>query len=218
MHLILLGPPGTGKGTQAKLIAEKLNAAHIATGDLFREAVRQGTELGKQVGAYMERGELVPDELTIATLLERMRQPDAREGAIFDGFPRTLQQARALDQALADHGMAADLALLIDAPDDEIVRRLSGRWLCPACGRIFHEVSQPPIQERLCDGCGSELMQRDDDKPEVVRKRLEQQRPPEELLAHYRKQSKLVEIDGAQEVEDVTRDLLAAIEKTTMVS
>ncbi len=212
MHLILLGPPGTGKGTQAKVIAERLGIAHIATGDLFREAVKHGTELGKQVGAYMERGDLVPDELTIATLLERMQRPDAAGGAIFDGFPRTFQQAQALDEALAVRNTPAGAALLITASDDEIVRRLSGRWLCPACGAIFHEASQPPKKQGECDNCGSELTQREDDKPDVVRNRLERQRPPDEMLEHYRQQGKLVEIDGARDVDAVTRDLLAAIE------
>jgi adenylate kinase len=213
VYLILLGPPGTGKGTQAKLVAEQLGLLHIATGDLFREAVREGSELGKQAKQYMERGALVPDEVTIAMLIERMRQPDAQAGVVFDGFPRTLQQARALDEALAEAGRRADAALHITASDDEIVRRLSGRWLCPNCGQIYHEQHRPPKQDGRCDDCGGELMQRDDDKADVVRKRLQLQRPPQELLAHYRSHGKLIDIDGSQEVEAVTRDLLAAIER-----
>ena len=215
MHLILLGPPGTGKGTQAKLIAEKLGALHVATGDLFRDAVKHGTELGTQAKKYMDRGDLVPDEVTIAMLLDRIQQPDAEGGVIFDGFPRTLQQARALDEALSANGTDVDAALLITAPDDEIVRRLSGRWLCAGCGAIYHEQSRPPKQDKLCDDCGGELSQRIDDQPAVVRARLEKQRPPAEMLAYYREQGKLVDIDGARVPEEVTSDLLAAIEQAT---
>lgn len=213
MNLILLGPPGTGKGTQAKLIADRLGVLHIASGDLFRDAVRQGSELGRRAKEYMDRGELVPDEVTIDMLLDRIDQPDAQGGVIFDGFPRTLQQAKALDKALAGKGKEADAAFHITAPDNEIVRRLSGRWLCPNCGAIYHEQTQPPSQAHICDKCGSELRQRDDDKPAVVRARLEKQRPPAEMLEYYRSQDKLVDIDGAQAPSDVTTDLLDAIEK-----
>ena len=211
MYLILLGPPGTGKGTQAKIIAERLGLLHVATGDMFREAVQRGTELGQQAKAYMDRGELVPDELTIAMLLERIEQPDAERGVVFDGYPRTVQQARALDEALSGRGKAVDLALHLTASDEELVRRLSGRWLCSACGAIYHEATQPPKRPGVCDRCGGQLVQRDDDRPEVVRERLQRQRPPAELLEHYRRQGKLVEIDGEQPVEQVTEALLAAI-------
>ena len=213
MNLILLGPPGTGKGTQAKLIAGQLNALHIASGDLFREAAKQGTELGVRAKEYMDRGDLVPDEVTISMLLARMEEPDAQGGVIFDGFPRTLQQAQALDEALAAKGTGVDTALHITTPDDEIVRRLSGRWLCPSCGAIYHEQTQPPTKDKTCDQCGSELHQRDDDKPAVVRARLEKQRPPAEMLDYYRDQGKLVDIDGARAPEEVTKELLAAIER-----
>ena len=213
MYLILLGPPGTGKGTQAKRIAERLGLLHIASGDMFREAVQQDSELGKLVKSYMDRGELVPDEVTIAMLEERIDQPDAREGAIFDGYPRTLEQARALDEALGRRDTAVDIALHITASDDVIVRRLSGRWLCDSCGEIYHEQHRPPKQEGRCDGCGGQLKQREDDKPEVVRERLRRQRPSEELLAHYRDRGDLVDIDGESDIDAVTRDLLAAIEK-----
>ncbi len=215
MHLILLGPPGTGKGTQAKLIADRLRVLHIASGDLFRDAAKQGTKLGMRAKEYMDRGELVPDEVTIDMLLDRMDQPDAQSGVIFDGFPRTLQQAEALDKALASKGEEANAAFHITAPDDEIVRRLSGRWLCPTCGAIYHEQTHRPAQAQICDDCGSELQQREDDKPAVVRARLEKQRPPAEMLEYYRSQEKLVDIDGAQAPSDVTTDLLDAIEKVT---
>jgi len=211
LYLILLGPPGTGKGTQAKLIAERLGVAHVSTGDMFREAVAQGTELGLRAEAFMARGELVPDEVTIGMLEERIRQEDAQRGVLFDGYPRTLQQAQALDAALARQGHAADLALLITTSDEEIVRRLSGRWLCKNCGEIYQELTRPPKKAGVCDACGSALFQRDDDKPEVARQRLEKQRPPEALLAHYRGQGKLAEVDGERAVEAVTRELLAAI-------
>ncbi len=215
MYVILLGPPGTGKGTQAKLIAEQLGLAHVSTGDMFRQAVAQGNALGKQAKAYMDRGELVPDEVTIGMLGERVEQPDARRGVVFDGYPRTLQQAEALDAALGRQGKSADIALHITAPDDELVRRLSGRWTCPKCGEIYHEQSRPPRQTGVCDNCGSRLTQREDDKAEVVRQRLEKQRPPAEMLDYYRAQRKLVDVDGQQDVETVTQQLLAAIERTT---
>ncbi|MCH8900973.1 MAG: adenylate kinase [Chloroflexi bacterium] len=213
MYLVLLGPPGTGKGTQAKRIAERLGLLHIATGDMFREEVQQNSELGRLAKSYMDKGELVPDEVTIAMLEERIDQPDAREGAIFDGYPRTLEQARALDEALRRRGKAVDIALHVTASDDVIVRRLSGRWLCDGCGEIYHEQHRPPKQEGRCDGCDGQLKQRADDKPEVVRERLRRQRPSEELLAHYRDRDDLVDIDGEGDIDAVTRDLLAAIEK-----
>jgi len=215
VYLILLGPPGTGKGTQAKLIAEKLGLVHISSGDMLREAVHQGTDLGKQAKAYMDRGELVPDELTIAMIEERLRQPDAQQGALFDGFPRTLQQAQALEAALARLGKTASAALHIAASDDEIVRRLTGRWLCASCGAIFHEQSRPPQQAGVCDRCGGALSQRDDDKPEVARARLERQRPPEALLEYYHSQGKLVEVNGEQDVDAVTRELMVAIDEAS---
>jgi len=214
VYLILLGPPGTGKGTQAKLVAEKLGLAHISSGDMLRDAVQRGTDLGRQAKAYMDKGELVPDELTIAMIEERLGQPHAQAGALFDGFPRTMQQAKALDQALARQGKAATAALHIAARDDEILRRLTGRWLCPSCGAIYHEHSLPPKASGVCDQCGGTLTQRDDDRPDVARARLERQRPAEELLHHYREQGKLVDINGEQDVDAVTHDLMAAIEQT----
>ncbi|MEX1255916.1 MAG: adenylate kinase [Dehalococcoidia bacterium] len=213
MYLVLLGPPGTGKGTQAKRIAERLGLLHVASGDLLREAVQQGAELGRKAKEYMDRGELVPDELTIAMIEERIAQPDAQEGVIFDGFPRTVQQAQALDHALARHGKAADAAVLITASDDEIVRRLGGRWLCANCGEIYQETSRPPSKAGVCDRCRGTLSQRDDDKPAVIRQRLERQRPPEAMLAHYREQGKLLEVNGEQEMDAVTDDLLSVIER-----
>ncbi|MCH8993833.1 MAG: adenylate kinase [Chloroflexi bacterium] len=212
MYLVLLGPPGTGKGTQAKRIAERTGLAHVSTGDLFRQAVAKGTELGRRAKEYMDRGDLVPDELTIAMLEERIQQPDAQQGVLFDGYPRTLEQARALSRALDRRNATVDAALHVGASDDEIVRRLSGRWLCGSCGEIYHEQHRPPKEAKVCDACGCPLAQRDDDRPEVVRERLRRQRPPQELLAYYRDRGKLVEINGEQDIDAVTNDLLAAIE------
>lgn len=218
MHLILLGPPGTGKGTQAKRVAQQLGTVHVATGDMFRDAVKQRTELGQRADEYMQRGDLVPDELTIAMLIDRIKQPDAQQGVLFDGYPRTLQQAQALDDAMAEQSQSIAAAMHIVASDEEIVRRLTGRWLCGGCGEIYHEEHRPPKQPRVCDACGAPLEQRTDDQPEVVRARLERQRPPEELLAHYRSQGKLVDVNGEQDVEAVTKDLLAAIQKHSPVA
>lgn len=211
MRLILLGPPGAGKGTQAARIAEREQLAHISTGDMFRDAVREGTELGRLAKSYMDRGELVPDDVTIRMLLERLRQPDARKGFVLDGFPRNVAQARALDEALAREGLAIDLALHIAVSDDELVRRLSGRWMCRQCGAIYHETNNPPAVAGRCDRCGGELYQRDDDRPEVVRARLDKQKPPADLLAYYRDTGKLVEVNGEQDVDAVTQTLLDAI-------
>lgn len=211
MRLILLGPPGAGKGTQAARIAEREGLAHISTGDMFRDAVREGTELGQLAKSYMDRGELVPDDVTIRMLLERLRRPDARKGFVLDGFPRNVAQARALDEALSAQGLAIDLALHISVSDDELVRRLSGRWMCRQCGAIYHETNNPPAVAGRCDRCGGELYQRDDDRPDVVRARLEKQKPPADLLAYYREAGKLVDVNGEQDLDAVTQSLLEAI-------
>jgi len=211
LYLILLGPPGTGKGTQADSITERLGWPHISTGEMMRQAAREGTELGRKVKTYMDQGQLVPDELTIQMLLERIAQPDSRQGFILDGYPRNLEQARALDEALAAEGKSIDKALYIGASDEEIIARLTGRWLCPDCGAVYHERHNPPAQPGRCDRCGGSLYQRDDDRPETVRRRLELQRVPQDLLEHYRGAGRLVEVDGEQEMEAVTRDLLAAL-------
>lgn len=211
MRLILLGPPGAGKGTQAQLIAGRVGLAHIATGDMFREAVRQGTELGKLAQSYMDRGALVPDDVTIRMLLERIGQPDAERGFMLDGFPRNLAQAEALDRALAAEGKAIDRVLLIQVSDDELVRRLSGRWLCRQCGAVYHEQNNPPARAGVCDRCGGDLYQRDDDRPETVRTRLQVQKPPADLVEHYRQAGILVEVNGEQPLEAVTQELLQAL-------
>lgn len=211
MYIVLLGPPGAGKGTQAQRIAEATKLLHISTGDMFRENVKNGTELGKLAETYMSKGELVPDEVTIKMLLERISRPDAAEGAMFDGFPRNVVQAEALDSALAGKGAKIDRALLISVRDDELVARLGGRWICRSCGRLYHERNDPPKQAGVCDIDQGELYQREDDRPEVVASRLEKQKPPAALIDHYRNAGVLKEINGEQPLDTVTSLLLEAI-------
>ena len=207
--LVLLGGPGAGKGTQAPILAERLGLPHVATGDLFRAAAKSGTALGLEAKQYMDRGELVPDDLTIRMLLDRLSQPDARDGAILDGFPRTEAQARALDTALAAAGTKVDSAPYIDLPVDQMIRRLSGRWICRAAGHPYNETFNPPKVPGVCDEDGSELYQRPDDRDEVVRARLDAQLPPfREVVEHYRRAGVLLPVDGRQSVEAVSEELL----------
>jgi adenylate kinase len=205
VFLILLGAPGTGKGTQAHLLAEREGWLHVSTGDMLREAVAQKTALGEKAKEYMEQGALVPDELVIGMLVERIGQPDAQAGLILDGFPRTLAQAQALDRALEAAGRSVDLAVNIAVPDEELVKRLSGRWMCRNCGAIYNVATGKPDK---CKRCGGELYQREDDKPETVRSRLQKQKPPPEMMAHYRLAKKLIDINGMQGVEKVTEQLM----------
>ena len=209
---MLLGPPGAGKGTQAQRIAAATELLHISTGDMFRENVKGGTQLGKQANEYMAKGELVPDALTIEMLLERIGRPDAAEGAMFDGFPRNVPQAEALDAALAGRGARIDHALLIRVADEELVSRLGGRWICRNCGHLYHERNDPPKKAGVCDLCAGELYQREDDRPSVVMVRLEKQKPPAALIQHYGTAGVLTEIDGQQSLDAVTAVLLEAIQ------
>ena len=213
LYLVLVGPPGTGKGTQAKLIAQRLGLAHIATGDLFREAVQQGTELGRRAKAYMDKGELVPDDLIIRIILERISRPDGDKGVILDGFPRTVPQARALEQALGREGQTIDMALSINVSEEELVRRLSGRWICRKCAAIYQESSNPPKVAGVCDNCGGELYQRDDDRAETVRTRLEKQKPPQELLDYFHVLGIFSEVDGEQPLDAVTAQIAKLIDR-----
>lgn len=208
---MLLGPPGAGKGTQAQRIAAATQLLHISTGDMFRENVKGGTALGEQANAYMAKGDLVPDALTIEMLLERIGRADAAEGAMFDGFPRNVPQAAALDTALASRHAKIDHALLIGVADEELVSRLSGRWICRNCGHLYHERNDPPAKAGVCDNCEGDLYQREDDRPEVVIARLEKQKPPAALIEHYRAAGILTEIDGQQSLDAVTAALLEAI-------
>ncbi len=211
--IVLLGAPGAGKGTQAEVLADSLGLPHVATGDLFRAAVRDGSAVGLEARRYMDRGELVPDEVTITMLLDRLVQPDARSGVILDGFPRTSAQAQALDAALADRRRQVDIVLEIDVPTEELVRRLSGRWICQASGHVYNETSHPPRLAGRCDIDGSPLIQRDDDRIETVRARLAQQLGAlREVRDYYRTRGVLATIDGRGRVDEVTRNLMAAID------
>jgi adenylate kinase len=213
-YIVLLGPPGAGKGTQAKAISSELGLAHISSGDLFRENLKNQTELGKLAQTYMNRGELVPDDVTIGMIRERLKQADTQKGALLDGFPRTPAQAEALSAMLSESGEQVNLVPLISVPAEELIQRLSGRWTCRAQGHIYHESFNPPKVAGQCDIDQSELYQRDDDKAETVRNRIQvYQSQTEPLIAYYRERGKLAEIDGTQPIETVTRDLLAAIHK-----
>ncbi len=214
MRIVLLGPPGAGKGTQAAIIAERKRIAHVASGDLFRMHLGAGSELGVLAKTYMDRGELVPDEVTIRMVLDRTAAGDAVEGYVLDGFPRTIEQAAALDNALAGHGQALDATALIEVDTEELVRRLAGRWICRDCQTPYHEVSAPPAAAGVCDACGGVLYQRDDDKSEVVRARLETyERQTAPLTSYYEQQGKLVRVDGEQAVDVVTAELLKCVER-----
>lgn len=212
--IVLLGPPGVGKGTQAKILSERTNLAHVSSGDLFRENLKNQTELGKLAKSFMDKGELVPDDVTISMIRDRISRPDCEAGAILDGFPRTPAQADALETMLAEFGGEVNLVPYITAVETVLVERASGRWTCRESGHIYHQTFSPPKQAGICDVDGSELYQRDDDKVETVTKRirvyLEQTMP---LVEYYRKSGKLVEIDGTQTVEQVTKELLATLEK-----
>lgn len=213
MRLILLGLPGAGKGTQAKILAERQGLLHISTGDMFRDAAAEGTALGKQAQEYMTAGKLVPDEVTIGMLLERIAKPDAQAGLMLDGFPRTIAQAEALDRSLAERDARIDAVLYIKVPEAELVERLTGRWSCPKCGAIFHTQSKPPRAGGVCDECGSTLTQRQDDRPETVKARLDTNRAwTEQLAEFYGRQGKLHDIDGTGSPESITARLLEALD------
>ncbi len=204
MKIIMLGAPGAGKGTQAKQIAGKYSIPHISTGDIFRANIKNGTDLGKKAKEYMDQGLLVPDELTCDLVMDRIQQDDCANGFVLDGFPRTIPQAQALDAALEKIGEHMDVAIDVDVPDDNIVNRMSGRRACLECGATYHVVSLPPKTEGKCDHCGSDLVLRDDDKPETVQKRLsvyhDQTQP---LIDYYNNQGILRSVDGTQPMEAV---------------
>ena len=204
MKIIMLGAPGAGKGTQAKKIADKYQIPHISTGDIFRANIKEGTELGKKAKSYMDQGLLVPDELTLELIMDRFQNPDCANGYVLDGFPRTIPQAEALTAALEKNGETIDYAINVEAPDENIVTRMSGRRACLVCGATYHVVYAPTKTEGVCDRCGEKLVLRDDDKPETVKKRLDvyhSQTQP--LIDYYTKQGKLVEVDGTQNVDAV---------------
>lgn len=204
MKIIMLGAPGAGKGTQAKKIAEKYGIPHISTGDIFRANIKNGTELGKKAKTFMDQGLLVPDELVVDLVVDRLGQNDCERGYVLDGFPRTIPQAEALDEALAKLGEGMDYAINVDVPDENIIRRMGGRRACVNCGATYHLEHIPPKKEGLCDTCGSELILRDDDKPETVKKRLDvyhgQTQP---LIDYYTRKGILKDVDGTVDMEEV---------------
>lgn len=212
MHILLMGPPGAGKGTQAEKLVADFPIPHISTGDMFRAAVKNGTELGKEAKKYMDAGGLVPDEVTIGIVKERLSQPDCQKGFILDGFPRTKEQAVALDEILKELGIKLDAAVNISVPDADLVARVAGRRICKKCGATYHVVYNPPKQEGVCDKCSGDLYQRDDDKEETVKKRLEayhSQTAP--LIAYYEQEGVFKDIDGTQPIGKVYADVVAAV-------
>jgi adenylate kinase len=210
--IVLLGAPGAGKGTQAPLLAERLGVPVIATGDLFRAAVREGTPLGRAARRYMDAGQLVPDDITVGLLLDRLSRPDAGGGVILDGFPRTGAQAVALDAALSERAAGVSVAILVDVPAEELVRRLSGRWICRASGHPYHEASSPPRVPGVCDLDGSELYQRPDDRPDTIRARMAQQLGSlDEVIDHYRSAGLLRTVDGLRSIDEVAASIDDAV-------
>lgn len=212
MKIIMLGAPGAGKGTQADMICSKYNVPHISTGDIFRANIKNGTELGMTAKGYMDRGELVPDSLVVDLVIDRIHQDDCENGYVLDGFPRTIPQAEALDAALANAGEAVDYAINVDVPDENIVTRMSGRRACVKCGATYHIKYNAPAVEGICDNCGSELIQREDDKPETVLNRLsvyhEQTQP---LIDYYDGKGIVKNIDGTKDLNDVFADITAIL-------
>ena len=209
MKLVMLGAPGAGKGTQAKRIAAKYQIPHISTGDIFRANIKAGTELGMKAKSYMDQGQLVPDEVTIGMLLDRISQDDCAGGYVLDGFPRTIPQAESLTNALASRGEKLDYAVNVDVPDENIVTRMSGRRACLGCGATYHIVYNAPKKEGICDVCGEKLVLRDDDKPETVQKRLavyhDQTQP---VIDYYKQEGILAEVDGTQDMDKVFQDIV----------
>ena len=204
MKIIMLGAPGAGKGTQAKMIAEKYSVPHVSTGDIFRANIKNGTELGKEAKKYMDQGLLVPDELTVKILLDRVAQDDCKNGYVLDGFPRTIPQAQVLDKALSELDDAIDYAINVDVPDENIIRRMGGRRACLTCGATYHVEHIPPKKEGICNACGSELVLRDDDKPETVKNRLDvYHKQTQPLIDFYEAKGILKSVDGTVPMEDV---------------
>ena len=210
MKIVMLGAPGAGKGTQAKMISEKYGIPHISTGDIFRANIKENTELGQKAKTYMDKGLLVPDELVV--VVDRLAQDDAKKGYVLDGFPRTIPQAEALTEALAKIGEKMDYAINVEVPDENIIDRMSGRRACVACGGTYHIKYNPTKKEGICDACGGELILRDDDKPETVKQRLEvyhtQTQP---LIDYYTKEGILKEVDGTQDLQKVFDDITAIL-------
>jgi adenylate kinase len=219
LYIIFLGAPGAGKGTQAVAAAQALNLTHVASGDLFRQALEQGTQLGRQAKSYMEKGVLVPDEITIQMVLARLSAPDGTAGVILDGFPRNLTQAKALDKALAERSKIIDKVVYIKVSEEELLKRLSGRWLCRHCQKVYNIIESPSTLRSKCDRCGGELYQRPDDTSQTVKKRIKVyfgETAP--LIDYYAQRDKLLEIDGEGSVDEVTRRIIAALPKEEFVN
>lgn len=209
MKIIMLGAPGAGKGTQAKKIAEKYQIPHISTGDIFRANIKGGTELGMKAKTFMDQGMLVPDEITIGMLMDRIGQEDCINGYVLDGFPRTIPQAESLTKALAERGEKVDYAINVDVPDENIINRMSGRRACLGCGATYHITFNPPVKEGICDTCGQELVLRDDDKPETVKKRLDvYHQQTQSLIDYYKNAEVLAEVDGTQPMDAVFQGIV----------
>ena len=212
MKIIMLGAPGAGKGTQAKRIAKKYNIPHISTGDIFRANIKEGTELGNKAKEYMDKGELVPDDITIGMLLDRIHKADCKDGFVLDGFPRTIPQAKSLTQALSKLNESIDYAINIDVPDESIITRMGGRRACLSCGSTYHIKYSAPKKENICDNCGSELVIRDDDKPETVKKRLDvYHKQTQPLIDYYDSEKILASVDGTKDMEEVFLDIIAVL-------
>lgn len=210
--IVLLGPPGAGKGTQAKAICEVLGIPHVSSGDIFREHLSKQTELGKLADGYIKCGQLVPDDVTIRMIGDRLKDPDCANGALLDGFPRTIPQAQALDDLLVKMGANVNPVISLEVPAEVLVERLSGRWTCPTCGRVYHEKHNPPRQAGICDVDGTPLIQRPDDQVETVRQRIEVYRAQTEpLLDYYRQKDVLVHVDGTQSIEAVKQEILSVL-------
>lgn len=214
MKIIMLGAPGAGKGTQAKKIAAKYAIPHISTGDIFRANIKNNTELGQKAKTYMDKGELVPDELVVDLIMDRFKEADCANGYVLDGFPRTIPQAEALDKALSANGESVDYAINVEVPDENIINRMSGRRACVGCGATYHIQFNPTKVEGICDACGEKLILRDDDKPETVKNRLsvyhEQTQP---LIDYYSKKGVLAEVDGTQSMDDVFNAIVNVLGK-----
>ena len=224
MYIIMIGAPGAGKGTQADILSQEMNLPHIASGDLFRQALEERTEVGLLAKSYIDKGELVPDEITIKMILERINQPDCASGFLLDGFPRTLEQAEVLDKALTEQEKSIDKAIYIEVPHEELVKRLSGRWLCQTCQAPYHTISSPPCLPKnlfgeqaetpgKCDKCGGELYQRSDDREETVKERLSiffAQIAP--ILDYYKKQNRLIRVNGDLGIQEVAKEIISALE------
>ncbi len=214
MHIILMGPPGAGKGTQAEMMAKEFSVPHVSTGDIFRSAIKEGTEMGKKAKEYMDKGALVPDEIVVGIMKERLQKPDCAEGVLLDGFPRTAEQAEALDEVLQELGMSIDAVVNVEVEDEELVSRLTGRRVCQKCGTTYHVKHNPPKVRNICDHCGGELYQRSDDTVETVKERLSvYNRQTKPIIDFYQRKGLYVSVDGSQKINEVSEEIKEKLKK-----